>query len=96
MGIVLYESLFGKTPYKFKSDPLQYYEEIMDFELKFPSYFKSEDAKDFIRQLLVKNPNERISDYEAIKAHRFFTYIRWVIWGVVELWSCVVYYNGIL
>lgn len=46
---------------------MDYYESILSYDLKFPIYFKNEDAKDFMSKLLEVDANKRISSYETIK-----------------------------
>ncbi|XP_023210403.1 RAC serine/threonine-protein kinase-like [Centruroides sculpturatus] len=88
-GVVLYQSLIGKTPMNiyleeimtiedFQSLPiiekLQIAEEV---ELTYP-FELSEDAKQIIQDLLQKNPRERLTE-ENIKNHNFFDDVSWPI-----------------
>ena len=73
-GILLYELLFGKTPF-YNVKETRMFELIQMEELKFPKDTKaSNEVKDLIRQLLVKNPNNRLGreGWDKIKAHPFY------------------------
>ena len=59
---------------------MDYYEKIKNGEIKIPKYFKNDDAKDLIHQLLSLDPNERLNtSFDNLKTHPFFTYLKWVI-----------------
>lgn len=52
-------------------DVNEIYEEILTKEVDIPNYL-DEDIKDLISLLLKKNPNERLSSFDALKNHKFF------------------------
>jgi serum/glucocorticoid-regulated kinase 2 len=73
-GTLVYEMLFGIPPF-FCENIEKMYELITKSDLRFPKKFKvSEDAKDFLAKLLVKNQKERFGingGFEEIKKHPF-------------------------
>ena len=72
-GIVLYEMLTGKFP--FKKDPVTH--KIIP-QLVFNDNVKvSIEAKDLIEQLLDQNVKKRLFNPELIKTHKFFDDINW-------------------
>jgi serum/glucocorticoid-regulated kinase 2 len=74
-GIILYQLLFGIPPF-FSNDDNILRQQIVKNELKFPKNSNiSENAKNLLKLLLKKNPNERmggINGFEEIKKHKFF------------------------
>ena len=79
LGCVLYEMLYCRLPFKFKKGQkisLSIYKEEIPFDKKI-----SEDAKDFISNLLIFEPNSRLgygtNGAENIKNHKFFKGINW-------------------
>lgn len=66
MGIILHVFVSGALPFK-GSDLLSLFTAILACEFELPDYL-SEDCKNLISRLLVKNPEERIS-MEEIKKH---------------------------
>ena len=74
-GTLIYEMLFGIPPF-FSQNVEKMYEFITKSELKFPKKFKvTDDVKDFLTKLLIKNPKERFGvhgGFEEIKKHPFF------------------------
>lgn len=78
-GILLYEMLYGTTPFK-GSTQIQTLENILDLseDIDFPSDVDvSEDYKDLIRRLLDKTVSKRLQNPLEIKAHPFFRAIVW-------------------
>ncbi|KAK1943933.1 cAMP-dependent protein kinase catalytic subunit alpha [Phytophthora citrophthora] len=73
-GIIMYELLLGKTPF-YHENPRELGRRITHDNLEFPNDFEEECpvACDLINQLLVKNPDERLSSMDKIKQHRFFS-----------------------
>lgn len=74
-GVILYQLLFGIPPfYSMNDDKIK--EQIVKQELKFPRNSDiSDDAKNLLKLLLNKNPNERLghnNGFEEIKKHKFF------------------------
>ena len=79
LGCVLYEMLYCRLPFKFKKGQkisLNIYKEEIPFDKKI-----SEDAKDFISNLLIFEPKSRLgygtNGAENIKNHKFFKGINW-------------------
>ena len=82
-GILIYELLYGITPF-FNKDKNRMYELIETGELKFPKTITiedvtkplkvSEDAKNIITKLLVKDPGSRLgkNGLNEIKSQSFF------------------------
>ncbi|KAG6612942.1 AGC protein kinase [Phytophthora cinnamomi] len=73
-GIIMYEILLGKTPF-YHENPRELGRRITNENVEFPNEFEEECplACDLITQLLVKNPDERLSSMQKIKTHRFFS-----------------------
>ncbi|KAL4441135.1 hypothetical protein ABPG74_002085 [Tetrahymena malaccensis] len=78
LGTFLYELLVGIPPY-YDNNKEILYDNIRRGPLKIPRSM-SADAKDLIKQLLNRNPKERLGskgDSEEIKAHPFFKNVNW-------------------
>ncbi|GMF30394.1 unnamed protein product [Phytophthora lilii] len=73
-GIIMYELLLGKTPF-YHENPRELGRRITKENVEFPNEFEEECplACDLINQLLVKNPDERLSSMQKIKTHKFFS-----------------------
>lgn len=68
-GVLFYITLSGQFPFFGNTDD-EYYKNVIEQDLGFPDedWAKvSEDAKDFLRGLLAKDPKERLTADEAIK-----------------------------
>lgn len=82
LGIFLYELLYGKTPFKGPSneDTLG---NVISQCLKFPeSPMVSSNARDLIRRLLQKEPENRLGSEKGaaeIKQHPFFEGLNWAL-----------------
>ena len=74
-GIILYQLLFGIPPF-YSNDDNEIRQQILYNELRFPKDSNiSETAKDLLRLLLKKNPDERLgasNGFDEIKQHKFF------------------------
>lgn len=76
-GILMYEMLFGTTPYRGKSQD-DTFEHILDGELSFPENTHSpvgSSCKSLIKKLLEPDPKKRLGSQQGaseIKAHKFF------------------------
>ena len=74
-GILIYELLFGISPFYFENID-KMYTFIVRADVRFPKKVKvSDDAKDLIKMLLIKDPNLRLGakgGFEKIKEHPFF------------------------
>ena len=81
LGCLVYEMLFGFTPfYSFdkggnSQDKLM--DRIVNGKFKFPTSMKDRRAEDFINKLLQPNPEKRMVDAEKIKAHSFLGAVKW-------------------
>ncbi len=78
-GILLYEMLSGRTPFKHPSRYLMF-ENIQHQELTFPSYF-SGASRDIIQKLLIRDPSKRLGEgrqgTRTLLAHPFFASMEW-------------------
>ncbi|KAI4304730.1 hypothetical protein MLD38_040205 [Melastoma candidum] len=81
-GIFVYELLFGTTPFKGPSND-ETLANVVSRRLKFPDTpAVSHPAKDLIRGLLVKNPDNRLGSGKGaadIKRHSFFKGLNWAL-----------------
>ncbi|WOL02275.1 serine/threonine-protein kinase D6PK [Canna indica] len=81
-GILLYELLFGRTPFKGPGNE-ETLMNVISQSLKFPENPSvSFHAKDLIRGLLVKDPENRLGSVKGaaeIKQHPFFEGINWAL-----------------
>ncbi|XP_010908772.2 protein kinase PINOID 2 [Elaeis guineensis] len=81
-GIFLYELLFGRTPFKGSGNE-ETLVNVANQSLKFPnSPAVSSHARDLIRGLLIKEPENRLGSIKGaaeIKQHLFFQGINWAL-----------------
>ncbi|KAL1201291.1 Serine/threonine-protein kinase KIPK1 [Cardamine amara subsp. amara] len=81
-GVLLYELLYGKTPFKGYNNDETLANVVLQ-NLKFPdSPLVSFQAKDLIRGLLVKEPENRLGSEKGsaeIKRHPFFEGLNWAL-----------------
>ncbi|KAJ6794556.1 serine/threonine-protein kinase D6PKL1-like [Iris pallida] len=81
-GIFLYELLFSRTPFKGPEND-ETLANVVSQSLKFPeSPAVSSNAKDLIRALLVKEPENRLGSARGaaeIKQHPFFAGLNWAL-----------------
>jgi 3-phosphoinositide dependent protein kinase-1 len=73
-GVVLYNFLVGKTPFRSATEFLTF-QKVLHREFTYPEGF-DEQAKDLVDRLLNLDPTKRPS-IAAIKAHPFFSTIDW-------------------
>jgi len=74
-GTLMYEMLTGLPPF-YSQDVQQMYHRIMHAKLELPENL-SPETKDILMQLLERNPQKRLADAKAIKAHPYFAGIDW-------------------
>lgn len=81
-GIFLFELLYGKTPFKGLGNE-ETLSNVVSRSLKFPnSHIVSFHARDLIRGLLVKDPENRLGSVKGaaeIKQHPFFEGLNWAL-----------------
>jgi len=81
-GVFLYELLYGRTPFKGSNNEETLANVVMQ-SLRFPDHpFVSFQAKDLIRGLLVKEPENRLGSEKGaaeIKQHPFFEGLNWAL-----------------
>ncbi|KAG6523493.1 hypothetical protein ZIOFF_013353 [Zingiber officinale] len=81
-GILLYELLFGRTPFKGPGND-ETLMNVISQSLKFPENpYVSSHARDLIRGLLVKEPEHRLGSVKGaaeIKLHPFFEGLNWAL-----------------
>ncbi|CAD8063553.1 unnamed protein product [Paramecium sonneborni] len=78
VGVLLYEMIVGLPPY-YHQNREQLFENIKKGVLKIPKHM-SEDARDLIKRLLIRDPAQRLgskNDAEDLKQHPFFKDINW-------------------
>jgi len=75
-GILLFEMAAGLPPFYDENEEAMY-QKITSATVAYPEFFPPEMV-DLLTRLLDKNPNSRLCDFEAIKAHPFFEDIDWV------------------
>lgn len=79
-GILLYEMLFGRTPFRGKNRQ-NTFSNVLEKEVYFPSSIPvSFEAKLLIRDLLNRDPMTRLGSYRGaddIKNHPFFRGVKW-------------------
>lgn len=76
-GTLVYEMIHGLPPY-YNRNREKMYRAILQEKLKFPEHM-SLDARDFLGQLLNRDPRARLgfNGVEEIKAHPYFSNIQW-------------------
>jgi len=82
LGILVYEMLIGIPPFYNRSqDTRKMLDAIRDKDARFPTKVSvGEDAKDFILQLLCKDPKERLGSEggaDEVKKHKWLVDINW-------------------
>ena len=66
VGVLCYELCTGHAPFESTKSRQETYRKILNVDLKFPKHL-SEDIENFIRRLLVRNPEGRMSLEDAIE-----------------------------
>jgi len=82
-GTLVFEMLTGLPPF-YAGDVQQMYAKIISAKLVIPSTVPA-DAKSLIEELLVRDPEKRLSDPVKIKGHPFFKGIDWDLLLAKEL-----------
>jgi len=75
LGTLMYEMLTGLPPF-YSQDVQQMYNKVMHDKLVFPPHV-SDTARLLLTGLLDKDPNKRLQDAKAIKAHPYFKGLDW-------------------
>jgi len=79
-GILLYEMLFGRTPFKGKTRD-ETFSQILKCGLKLPDHPPvSREARDLVKRLVTLNPKKRLGTLHGaadVKAHPFFSGVKW-------------------
>ncbi len=84
-GVMLYQMFCGKTPFK-GGNNYATFKNIEKLQISFPQDIAiSENAKDLIKKILIKDPSKRLGagepntdlDLEHLKKHPFFKGIKW-------------------
>ena len=79
-GIFLFEMLVGVPPF-YSRNQHEMFCKIIKEDFKFPQELElSDECKDLVRQLLIKNPDHRLGsqkDAELIKNHPWFNDLDW-------------------
>jgi len=73
-GTLMYEMLTGLPPF-YSEDIQVMYQQIMSAKLNITGI--SDTAKDLVEKLLVRDPNQRLTDPKIIKQHPWFSPINW-------------------
>ena len=80
LGVIVFKLLYNTTPFQGKND-FETFQNIRNCaKIHFPEHIKVSDAaKDFIRQLLVSDPQQRLGhqSIEEIMEHQFFEGVNW-------------------
>lgn len=66
LGALLYELITGLPPF-YSRDTNKIFHSIVNDELQFPKGLVSGEARDLIRKLLAKNPDERMGTIEGVE-----------------------------
>ena len=79
LGICLYQLMCENLPFgENLEDPYEIYEEILKKQLSFPSSFEDKETERIIRQLLNKQPENRIFNLSEFKKDPWFKEFSWV------------------
>ena len=79
IAICMYELYCAKIPFGegHEEDPIEFYECIIKDDLIFPSFVNDEKFMDLLKNMLKKDPNKRLCEFEAIKVHPYFRDFDW-------------------
>ena len=66
VGVLCYELCTGHAPFESSRSREDTYRKILEVDLKFPKYL-SVDVKDFVKRLLIRDPQKRMSLEEAME-----------------------------
>lgn len=75
LGCVMFDMLTGSPPFTGNNNK-RIMDKILANKFKVPFYLSAE-GKDLLLRLLKKNPEKRLTDFKAVKEHRFFRKIDW-------------------
>ncbi len=75
-GVMIFEMLTGLPPF-YSKDLQQHYKQILESNGCPHSMHVHGDALTLLNQLLVLDPNKRLSDFSRVKSHAFFAAIDW-------------------
>lgn len=75
-GTLMFEMLTGLPPF-YSQDVQQMYQKIISAKLQIPKTV-SDDAKDLLEKLLIRDPETRMTDPKQIKQHAWFSDIDWL------------------
>lgn len=76
-GTLMYEMLTGLPPF-YSQDVQQMYQKIMTAKLNIPKTI-SDDARDLLEKLLIRDPEQRLTEPLAIKSHPWFSVLDWTL-----------------
>jgi len=85
LGIVMYQLLFGKTPFEFNGDFRALLQSITSGVIRYPLDM-SDNARSLIGGVLEKDSNNRLYDTDIMKRHPFF---KGIDWEKLEVKKCV-------
>lgn len=80
VGVCLYEFMCGGLPFGDDvEDPYEVYQAIIKRPLRFPNFFKDQNSRNLMDQLMNKLPEVRLGrSFPHLKSHSFFTEFDWV------------------
>jgi len=82
-GTLMYEMLTGLPPF-YSQDVQQMYQKIMTAKLQIPKTV-SDEARDLLEKLLIRDPEARMTNPADIKAHPFFAGLDWELLAQKEI-----------
>jgi len=72
LGVLLYEMLVGDVPF-YHDNVQKMFRKIVSEDITFPEELEGSTAANLISLLLKKTPDERLTDFTAVKRHPFFS-----------------------